>query len=411
MFRVEVDHEQQRTQGSLWGLRPRTVIYRPGMGCTVVAGADPDQLQSQTYPAPQRYLAAADTAYWPRGNRDTLPTPSGIQQDQLDSVVNQLFIEDQPTGRKNTRAVVVVHQDKIVAEQYAEGFDAHSLLRGWSMTKSVINALLGIVVRERSFDIYAPAPVPEWQSPEDPRRAITTDMLLRMSSGLSFLEFYGFRTDATEMLFLSQDAGAYAAQADLDHPPDTEWSYSSGTTNILSRLIKQQFNHYEDYLSFPYRALFGPLGMERVVMEPDASGTFVGSSFMWATARDWARFGMLYLHDGVWQGQRILPEGWVSYSATPTSTAPSGIYGAQFWTPTSEAIEGWYQHWRWADVPTDAFAAEGFEGQMVCVIPSRQTVIVRLGVTHDRSTWSMPEFVAEVLACLPHDGEDGIPPT
>lgn len=403
VFDVEVDAVNQRTTGSFWGLRPRTVVYRPGLGCTVAAEVDANQLQSYTCNRPQRYLLGnrADTLYWPQGALDTLPLPEGVKQKQLEEVVHSLFVEDHPEGQKNTRAVVVVHQGKIVAEEYAEGFGPKSLMRGWSMTKSVTNAMVGLLVQQHGFDIYDPAPVPEWQGTGDARRQITTDMLLRMSSNLHFAEFYAFRTDATEMLFLEPDAGAYAAESELEGVPGTTWSYSSGTTNILSRMIRQQFERYQEYIDFPYQNLFGPLGMENVVMEPDASGTFVGSSFMWATARDWARFGLLYLNDGVWQGQRLLPEGWVEYSSTPTPTAPGGIYGAQFWTPSSKPLEGWYENWAWPGVPEGTYAAEGFEGQLVCMVPAKQTVIVRLGVTHDRATWDMGQWVADVLSCLP----------
>jgi len=223
-----------------------------------------------------------------------------------------------------------------------------------------------------------------------------------MSSGLGFTEFYFARTDATEMLFLDEDAAGYAAQSDLDAPPDTEFSYSSGSTNLLSRLVRHTLGNDSLYWAFPYQELFGRIGMEDVVIEPDASGTYVGSSYMWCPARDWARFGMLYLNDGVWQGERILPEGWVDYSRTPTPTAPGGVYGAQFWTPTQIADSlGRYEHFVWPRVPEDAYLAEGFEGQMVVIIPSRETVIVRLGVTLDRTAWSMADLVADILAALP----------
>ncbi len=403
MFDVEVDYENKRTIGSLWGMRPQTVVYRPGVGCTVSAQTDPDELQATTYPEPQTHLGTASQSLtdWITGTPDSSANFEGLDSSRLRNAVHSLFVEDHPEGQKNTRAVVVVNQGKVLAEEYAPGFDRHSLMRGWSMTKSVTNALMGILVRQQRFDIYEPAPIPEWQADEDPRGGITPDMLLRMSSNLDFLEVYAFRTDATEMLFMEPNTGKYASQSPIDGEPGTRWSYSSGTTNILSRIIRDRFSSYEDYLNFPYQELFGPLGMEQVVMEPDVSGTFVGSSYLWATPRDWAKFGQLYLQDGIWQGERILPEGWVAYSSTPTPTAPGGIYGAQFWTPTHAPMDGWYAGWSWPDVPEDAFAAEGYEGQLVCIIPSRQTVIVRLGVTHNRATWNMNDWVAEILASLP----------
>ncbi len=404
MFDVKVDYDKKRTTGSFMGLRPQVVIYRPNFGCSIAAGANPDELQQTLAQPPQRYLLdplSVDTLPWPTGKRDTLPFPQGVDSAKLAQVVNGIFIEDFPGAKKNTRAALVVYQGKIVAEQYAAGFDSESLLRGWSMTKSVTNAMLGRLVQEKGFDIFQPAPVPEWQDAEDPRRKITTDMLLRMSSGLDFAEFYAFRTDATEMLFLSQDAAAYAARSDLAHEPDSHWSYSSGTSNLLSRIIRDQFPDDQSYWDFPYQSLFGPMGMQGVVLEPDASGTFVGSSFMWARARDWARFGLLYLAEGEWNGKQLLPEAWAAYSATSTPASPAGIYGAQFWNPATTPVEGWYEGWSWSGVPDDAYCAEGFEGQLVCIIPSMETVVVRLGVTHDRSAWDMGVWVEDILSCLP----------
>jgi CubicO group peptidase (beta-lactamase class C family) len=402
-FRTEVDYQQRQVTGSFWGWRKEVAVYRPGLGCTMAADLEPEALQADVPPAPQRWLnQQAEAGYWPMGDRDTLPLPKGIDLVKLDAAVNEMFVErpDQPS--KHTRGLLVVHQGKIVAERYAEGFDRHTPLQGWSMTKSVINAMVGILVRQGKLDIYAPAAVPEWQSPGDPRQAITPDMLLRMSSGLDFTEFYFARTDATEMLFLEADAAGYAAKSELEAPLDTKFTYSSASTNLLSRLVREVLGSDSAYREFPYRELFAPLGMNQVVIEPDAAGTYVGSSYMWCPARDWARFGLLYLHDGVWNGHRILPEGWVRYSATPTPTLASGVYGAQFWTPVQQSDDaGLYEKFVWPRVPEDAFLAEGFEGQMVVIIPSRQTVIVRLGVTLSPSAWSMADLVGDILAALP----------
>jgi len=407
VFDTEVDYEKKRVIGSFMGLRSKTVVYRPGTGCTIASDVEPDALQAQTYSEPQKILTShSDTLHWPMGPLDTLAMPEGVDKKRLDEVIAEMFVEDHPEGNKNTRGLLVMYDGKIVGEQYAKGFDEHSLMRGWSMTKSVTNAMVGILVQQGKLDIMQPAPVPEWEGADDPRGEITMDHLLRMSSGLDFMEVYGFRTDATEMLFLDGNAGEYAANSDLGSPPDTQFSYSSGTTNILSRIVKDQFDDQQAYFNFPYEQLFNPLGMERVIMEPDASGTFVGSSFMWATLRDWTRFGMLYLNDGVWNGQRILPEGWVEYSRTPTPTAKGGVYGAQFWLPAKEEVDGWFSHWYWPDVPNDAFLAEGFEGQMVCIIPSRNVVITRLGVTHNRATWDMEQLIVDILTCLPEPGSE-----
>jgi CubicO group peptidase (beta-lactamase class C family) len=227
-----------------------------------------------------------------------------------------------------------------------------------------------------------------------------------MSSGLAFEERYGAGAEATEMLFRTADMAAFAAARPLAHAPGTVWSYSSGTTNILSGLVRRSFGGDDRaYLEFPRRALFEPLGMRSAVLETDASGTFVGSSFLYATARDWARFGLLYLHDGVVQpgsppaspsGTRLLPEGWVDFARRPAPAAPKGQYGAQWWLNPGARPEDRVM----PSLPPDLFYAQGFQEQSVVVVPSRGAVIVRLGLTNDESAWNLEAFVAEVLAAL-----------
>jgi CubicO group peptidase (beta-lactamase class C family) len=179
-------------------------------------------------------------------------------------------------------------------------------------------------------------------------------------------------------------------------PSDSVWSYSSGTSNILSNIIRAKFRGNQiDYFNFPRRALFDKIGMQSAVIEPDPSGTFVGSSFSYATARDWARFGLFYLNDGVWEGERILPEGWVKYTSTPTPKAPQGQYGAHFWLNAGEDEKG--KNRRWPDLPKDFYYASGFEGQSVVIIPSYNMVIVRLGNTQKREAWDVGVLIKDVL--------------
>lgn len=249
--------------------------------------------------------------------------PTGVDKVKLAEAMDKAFSEPDPKKPRRTRAVVVVYDGRIIAERYAPGFSQSTPLLGWSMTKSVTNALIGILVGQGRLLIQEPAPVPEWSGADDPRGAITLDQLLRMSSGLKFIEEYTKNSDATCMLFGTHDTAAYAASQPLETEPDSKWSYSSGTANILSRLVRHTIGGTSaDYFAFPRRALFNRIGMRSAIMEPDASGTFVGSSFMYATVRDWARFGLLYLQDGVWEGTQILPEGWVDYSRRPTPKAP-----------------------------------------------------------------------------------------
>ncbi|MGA1875399.1 MAG: serine hydrolase domain-containing protein [bacterium] len=293
--------------------------------------------------------------------------------------------------------MVIAHKGSIVAERYAPGFNKDTPLLGWSMTKSVINALVGILVKEDRLSLNSPLPVPEWQEESDPRRRITLDHLLHMSSGLRFHEEYDNPlADVTYMLLRVPDMASYAARKPLEAEPGTQFSYSSGTTNIISRLIQQVLRDGNS-IDFPRRALFQRLGMDSAVIEQDASGTFVGASFMYATARDWAKFGQMYLQDGLWAGRRILPEGWVRYATTPAPLSPDKQYGAHFWLKIPK-------EYRNGDegklIPADSFHAIGHEGQFISIIPSRELVIVRLGLTRYPSAWQHDTFIELVVQAV-----------
>jgi CubicO group peptidase (beta-lactamase class C family) len=242
--------------------------------------------------------------------------------------------------------------------------------------------------------------VPEWQNEDDARKKITLDQLLRMSSGLKFEEEYLPLYDVTYMLYGSYDFAAYAAARPLEADPGSKWNYSSGTANIVARIVRQTIEkQYDYYYRFIYEELFDKIGMYSAIVEPDSSGTFVGSSYAFGTPRDWARFGLLYLQDGVWQKEQILPPGWVKYSTTPTPKVPKGEYGAHIWLNAGSANNP--QDRRWPSAPRDAFAATGFQEQKVIIIPSKKLVLVRFGATTDRKAWNTDEFIKRVLACLP----------
>ena len=317
-----------------------------------------------------------------------------VNYDQIKRTLTYFFSEPDSGSLQNTKAVVVLYRDTLVAEQYAPGFAASTRMPGWSMAKSVTNALVGILVRQGKLSVYDPAPVAAWQA--DERRAITLDDMLRMQSGLAWNESYFTVSNVTRMLFMSADMAQEAIQQPLAHAPGTEWSYSSGTTNALSGIIRQTAGDH--YLDFPYRELFEPLGMQSVIWETDLSGTPVGSSYLFATARDWAKFGLLYLNDGVWKGKRILPSDWVAYTTTPVSRAPLRKYGAHFWLNAGEAHHP--QNRRFPDAPADMLFAEGFDGQNVFIIPSRQLVVVRLGVT-TRGNFDQNRFLKELMLAFP----------
>jgi CubicO group peptidase (beta-lactamase class C family) len=293
----------------------------------------------------------------------------------------------------------VVHEGRIVAERYAPGIDKDTPLLSWSMAKSFTNALVGILVKQGKLSVKDPAPVPEWASAGDPRRAISLDEIMRMSSGLEWFEDYTEHpvSDVNRMLFLQPDMGAYAAAKPLAARPGSRWSYSSGSTNIVCRILRDAAGGREAFWAFPRRELFNKIGMRSAVWGVDASGIIIGSSYLYATARDYARFGLLCLNDGIWEGERILPEGWMAYSTTPTPPAPLGQYGAFFWL--NHGDPGDPSKRPYPGLPTDLFLALGYQGQAIIIVPSRRVVIVRLGMTYD-DNWGMPKFVKTVLASI-----------
>lgn len=400
---VEIDSAQKKVIASSFGLFKSTALYREGCGCTLVTGCTEAELRKQTFMSKEPSTASARVpdAPWPIGDGGVSePLAGEVNIEKLKAALDSAFVESDPQKKKMTRAVVIVYDGKLIGEKYAPGFDRNTPLLGWSMSKSVTNALVGILVRQGKLRIQEPAPVPEWQKAGDSRKSITLDQLLRMSSGLKFDETYEPLHDVTDMLYRSYDFAAYAAAKPLEVEPDSRWVYSSGTANIIARIVRQNAEKgYPRYYDFLRKELFAKIGMHSAVPEPDASGTFVGSSYMFATPRDWARFGLLYLQDGVWGGERILPEGWVKYSATPTPKAPQGQYGAFFWLNAGAA--GNPSDRIWPNVPTDAFTARGYQEQYVAVIPSKKLVIVRFGATSVRDAWDMNAFISQVASAIP----------
>ncbi len=361
---VEIDEGSKIVTASFWG-KEQQAMYREGLGCSLVHEGERSSL---SFDIPVSSIESQDSLFWPQGDRLQDTTFLEINWDRLESAVAAGFDGEGGEAENMTRAVVVLYKGHIIAEKYAPGFTADMPQHGWSMGKSVANALVGILVKMGKVDIQETTGLPQWQG--DSRQAITWDHLLRMSSGLQWNEGYFGSSDVTQMLFEESDMGSYAASLILEEPPDSMWNYSSGTTNIISLLIRNTFPNQEAYWRFPYDSLFSPLGMESTFFEADAAGNYVMSSFIWATPRDWARFGQLYLQDGVWQGKRILPEGWVSYTTTPSSTT-KGHYGSQFWLN---------QNGMAPDLPDDAYCARGHDGQRVYIIPSYDMVVVRLGL-------------------------------
>jgi len=400
LLKYSVNEKNKTVTASLIGFARRKAQFRDGYGVTLIPRKGKLQKLPGIKELPPINLSEVP---WPDGNYVDLENlPKEINRGQLQRAISNAFKETNPDNPRRTRAVIVVYNGKIIAEQYAPGYDKDTRLIGWSMSKSVINALIGILVREDKLTIYDKAPVPEWSDPADPRHNITIDQLLRMSSGLHFVEEYELKYGVTKMLYDTRDKAAFAAGEPLVAEPDSVWYYSSGTANILSRMILHYLDDsLERYHHFYRNELFYPLHMTSVIFEPDATGVLVGSSFMFATARDWARFGLLYLRDGVWNGKRILPEGWVDYTTTPTPKAPLGKYGAHFWLNAGNPRHS--ENREYPELPDDLFYANGHDGQRVAIIPSKNLVIVRLGLSRNRDAWDLDELVSDVMKALPEN--------
>jgi len=396
----EIDRRKKTVSAGTFGLFESVALYREGCGCTLIQGVPPEELKRQPIAAPLERRILPKSLPWPEGNlEETQPLPPGVDKTKLEKALDNAFSEEGPEKHKKTRAVLVVYEGRLIAERYAPGFHRDMPLLGWSMAKSVTNALVGILVREGKLKLYDPAPVEEWRKSGDPRSAITLDQLLRMSSGLEFDEVYAPLHDVTEMLYGSADFAGYAASKPLETSPDGAWNYSSGTANIIARMVRRTVEKDGvNYYRFLRDELFDKIGMTTAVVEPDPSGTFVGSSYAFATPRDWARFGQLFLQDGVWEGRRILPEGWVKYSTRPAPRAPKGEYGALFWLNAGPDSDPGAR--RWPQVSRDAYSAEGFQYQRVIIIPSKKLVLVRFGATSSHEAWNTPSFILDVLSAM-----------
>lgn len=387
--------EDSSATATVFGLARRKAIYRKGLGCTLVNGLTEAELRAQSWSIPMRPAVNPDTIPWPSGNLITRVDLSAYDTVLLKQTIDEAFREPGQKPQRRTRAVLIVHNGNLIAERYAPGFSEKSLLTGWSMTKSLTNSIVGALVRDGLISLNTPAPVEHWK--EDERAAITLHHLLQASSGLAWEEVYSGPSAATRMLFKERDAGLYACHFPLHDTPGEVFYYSSGTTNIISLIIRKTLGD-ELYHSYGYEKVFFKADMYSLVMEPDPGGTFVGSSFSFATARDWARFGLLYLNDGYWQGERILPEGWVEYTVTPAKGATMGEYGAQFWLNAGNPSDPAQR--TFPDVPSDMFYASGYQGQNLFIIPSENLVVVKLSLSTGNET-DDNLFLRDIIQSLP----------
>ncbi len=365
---TQVDETTESASSKVYGLMERTAVYRDGLGTVLINDSyDPDKLTIR----PNRNKTV-DTIPYPYGQAEPLDSIfEEVDMGQLNKAVAMAF--GNPDVQK-TRTLLVLYKGHLLTEKYIEGFTKDTPILGWSMTKSVLATCFGVLEHQGKLEMDWPAPIAEWKA--DERKNITLDHLLRMQSGLEWDEDYSSISDVTKMLFLDSDMTQLQKEKPAIAQPTEIWNYSSGTTNLLSGILRQQFRSHQEYLDFPYSSLIDKIGMHSMVLEADIAGNYVGSSYAWASTRDWARFGQLYLDRGKWNGEQIFAPEWVDYITTPTLHS-NGTYGAHFWLNA----EGKYP-----DVPKDLFSCNGYQGQYVFVIPSKDLVVVRTGLAEE------PEF-------------------
>ena len=354
--------EKSVTSHFLWG--KSKAIYRSGFGVTLLRDIPEEKLRKTGYPSGIDPGYSQDTIKWPLG--DILPTKNtGIDTIKLGEITKKLINDNAYNG--DAFAFMVIYKGIPVVEAYKPQFNRKTRFLSWSMAKSFINAMVGILVKQGKMDITRPAGIDEWKM--DERSKITLNDIMQMQSGLKWNEDYGNRSDVTLMLHCESDMAHFAMDQPAKYPAGTHWYYSSGATNIISYLIRKQFSNDSSYYVFANNQLFNRIGAPDAVFEVDPTGTRVGSSYLYATTRDYARFGLLFENDGVFNGDRILPEGWVKYT-TSVASASNGVYGSFFWLNRGHSLPS---------VPEDMYACDGHDGQHIYILPTQQLVVVVLG--------------------------------
>ncbi|ALO45082.1 serine hydrolase domain-containing protein [Pseudohongiella spirulinae] len=374
---IEFDDNLRQVHASLFGMAPRTASYVEGIGCYSDFDGYPERASyQQTLPMP------VFTSHWPHGSR--VDTINHALQSQLD----QMISSDNSQGL-NTRALLIVKDGRIVAESYAQNVNPETPVLGWSMAKSLMAVMLGNLEYRGILDTGMQPVFREWS--HDERSTITLQNLLTMTDGLDFSEQYNPGDDATAMLFTEPSSSDYAIRRPLRYEPGARFNYSSGTANLLSRVY---FDHtgatLSDSLQDYRQHIATPMSFQHSVFETDAAGILVGSSYFYASARDWARLGQMMLNGGVLNGARIVNEEWVRRATTPNNSDNNRAYGYQWWLNRGN------RSLRWPDLPADAYAAQGNREQSITVMPSRNMVVVRLGWTSGR--YPINDRVAEMLS-------------
>lgn len=378
-----INHEEKYVEGTLFGMAKQIAWFRKtDQACGCIVAENKITYDQSLKSIPNQTFHPVDTLYWPVGDRLRDTVLKGVDRAKLQKVVDETL-----ASNSAARAITVTYKNFLLAEAYADGVDQNTRLLGWSMTKTMSNALIGNLVKNGIVDIDKPTGIPEWQ--QDERKNITLKNLLQMSSGLDWEEDYGKLSNVTQMLYLEPDMVSYSLKTILRSRPGSEWVYSSGTTNILTGIIRSNFATEQEYLDFPYDSLFKVIGMNSAVLETDRANNYVFSSYCWATARDWTRFGLLYLNEGNWFGKQVFTPEWTRYSITPASSS-EGQYGAQIWLNAGRK--------EMPSAPPDAYYEDGFGGQRVLMIPSKNLAVVML--SGQQKDFVFDDFLANILECF-----------
>ncbi len=380
---IEVDAEDKVVTARMLGaFAAGTAVYREGLGCASVPDGEVEAARAVAAPPVPPKPAADPAALWPNGEQ-TGPTGSRIAA----------LLADPALGGPGMRAVVVVKDGRLVGEAYGPGFSATTPLLGWSMAKTVNAAIIGRLVEEGRLALDDDRLLADWT--DGPHSAIRLRNLLAMESGLEFNEDYGDVTDVTRMLYLEPDMAGFSLAKPVMARTGESFNYASGTSVLLTRIWMSRFSDPSEALAYPSKALFDPLGMTSAVLEADAAGTFVGSSYLYATARDWARFGQFLVDDGVSNGERLLPQGFVAAMQRPTAASGGRYTEMQAWQvgPGDEPDESF-------GLTPETFWLQGHDGQVVAVIPSERLVVVRLGLTPSKLGYRPQKLVKAVSDAL-----------
>lgn len=349
-----IDEKSKSVSSSFFGISKKTAVYRNGLGCILLKGKDDYHVV---------FTATPDS------NKQDLPwqdvTTSSLSREAKNKIDTLAFDESFSVSNKKTRALLILHKDKMIYEQYANGISRNTPLLGWSMTKSVISACAGILTKKGQLSLDERP----FNTSSDPYKSNTTlKDLLQMRSGLDWEENYNQYSSATKMLFDSDNVFEQIKKLSFG---EKHWEYSSGTTNLISGILKSKFNTSKAYLTFPHTALFHALDLQHAWIEPDESGTYLGSSYMYATGQDWLKLGRLFLKKGNWQGTQLIDSSWIDFVQLE-APGSQGRYGGHFWL-NKNGIS-------YPDAPHDMFTMDGYQGQLVAICPTQELVIVRLGL-------------------------------